>query len=71
MAVCTYDNPATMRRECWQDGELVASYCAMLMHAKHGWPPPPRRFHMGANIGPWKEGQMIGSPDAIPEDCRG
>lgn len=71
MAVCTYDNPATMCRECWQDGKLAASYSTSLIFQKGAWPPPAFRFHMGANIGPWKEGQMIGNPDAIPEDCRG
>ena len=26
MSVCTYDNPATMRRECWENGKLVCAY---------------------------------------------
>ena len=29
MAVCTYDNPSTMARECWQDGLLFCHYKAV------------------------------------------
>lgn len=67
--VCTFDNPATMRRECWQDGQIVWSCDALALHLK---PPPgetqpiPRdRFFFGANIGPWKKGQKVGDPEAI------
>ena len=29
MAVCTYDNPSTMARECWQDVRLLCHYKAV------------------------------------------
>ena len=60
MAVCTYDNPATMCRECWQDGELLHSYSLALMEQKG-----PKYFFFGANIGAWKKGQMVGDSAAI------
>ena len=66
MAALTYDNPATQARECWQDGKLVAAYQMPLLVAAGHWPPPAHRFFMGANIGPWKEGQMIGDKTAMP-----
>ena len=65
MATCTYDNPATMCRECWQDGKLLCSYSSMLMMSKESWPPPPHKFFFGANIGDWKTGQMVGDRSAI------
>ena len=65
MAVCTYDNPATMCRECWQDGKLLFSYSVALMMQKGCWPPPPRHFFFGANIGDWKLGQMVGDGAAM------
>ena len=66
--VCTYDNPSTMTRECWQDGKLLCSYSALLLEAKPmpGQQPIPREyFFHGANIGPWKAGQHWGDIDAI------
>lgn len=63
--VATYDNPATQCRECWADGRLVASYQMPLLVAQGRWPPPPKRFFLGANVGPWKEGQIVGDEAAI------
>lgn len=63
--VATYDNPATQCRECWANGKIVASYKMPLLEAAGHWPPPPRRFFFGANVGPWVEGQIIGNPAAI------
>lgn len=64
MSVCTYDNPATMRRECWQDGKLLCSYCAML-YALKKFPVPAELYFFGANIGDWKEGQLVGDKSAM------
>lgn len=70
MAVCTYDNPATMARECWQDGKLVCSYSAeALLQKSPPWqkqPIPPDRFFFGANVGDWKTGQLVGDREAMP-----
>lgn len=61
--VCTFDNPATMRRECWRDGELVVAYSAEIIEGKE--PIPPEHLFFGANIGPWKTGQLVGEPMAM------
>lgn len=65
MKVCTFDNPDTLRRECWQDGKLVAFITAALMATKgfNGH----RRMFFGLNIGPWKTGQLVGDPDAMQQ----
>lgn len=60
MAVCVYDNPATMRRECWDDGVMIYAYSAELLMAKAR---PPIFFV--ANIGKWNEGQLVGEPMAL------
>jgi hypothetical protein len=62
--VCTYDNPATMSRECWQDGKLICAYKMELFFLKV-WPIPADKFFFGANIGDWKTGQMVGNPHAM------
>lgn len=64
MAVCTYDNPCSMMRECWQNGKLQAAYAAELYALKE-WPIPPHLYHMGANIGDWKTGQIWGDKAAM------
>lgn len=64
MSVCTYDNPATMCRECWQNGELIDSYSAELYTLKM-WPLPARRYFFGADIGDWRTGQLVGDPAAM------
>ena len=67
MAVCTYDNPRTMMRECWQDGVLQAAYAAEL-YALREWPLRNYGYiyHFGANLmGDWKTGQMVGDARAM------
>lgn len=64
MKLLVYDNPATMRRECWQDGTVIWS-CAFDLFYMEPFPIPPRNFFFGANIGPWKKGQMVGDPEAL------
>ena len=66
MSVCTYDNPDSMARECWQDGELICSYQASLL-MRDPFPLPPEAFFFGANIGPWETGQLHGDPKAISD----
>lgn len=65
MPVCTYDNPATMSRECWKDGELLCSYSWRLLQpfAKH--PIPRELFFFGANVGPWEKGIRLGDAKAM------
>lgn len=62
--VCVFDNPATMRRECWQDGILQASYDWMTFEAT-GKFPPSRLIHIGASIGRWKKGHFWGDKQAM------
>ena len=64
MAVCTYDNPDTTRRECWQDGKLVCSYASILYFLKE-WPLPADAYFFGANVGDWKTGQFFGDKAAM------
>lgn len=63
--VCTYDNPVTMARECWQEGRLICSYAMQLLPPFAREPIPREYFFFGANIGPWKLGQMVGDAKAI------
>ena len=63
MAVCTYDNPNTMARECWQNGELICHYQATLFFIEARI--PASSFFFGANIGKWKTGQLKGDIKAM------
>lgn len=67
MKVCTYDNPATMSRECWADGKLICSY-SYLLYMLPEWPVPGKFYFFGANVGPWNSGQLIGDSEALPQD---
>lgn len=67
MSTCTYDNPLTMMRECWQDGRLQAAY-PMELYCLREWPLHNygHVYHFGANLLPdWKTGQMAGDPAAM------
>jgi hypothetical protein len=63
MTFCVYDNPSTMAREAYQDGELVAAITAELLATasfKGGnW------FPMYLNKGPFDSGRCSGNPDAM------
>lgn len=63
MNTCTYDNPATMHRECWVDGKLKCSYSFKLFFQKE--PIPGEYFFFGANVGDWKTGQLFGDIKAM------
>lgn len=66
MSVCVFDNPATMARECWQDKKLVFSCSYLTLESFTKKAIPAKYFFYGANIGPWKEGQLIGDNEAKP-----
>jgi hypothetical protein len=68
MAVCTYDNPATMRRECWQNKRLICAYSYRLLQPFAKEPIPGHLFFFGANIGEWKTGQLIGDKSALENE---
>lgn len=68
VSACTYDNPATMSRECWQDGRLICSYKAELLMSHE--PIPASQFFFGANVGDWLPGRLLGEVQAIAEDMR-
>lgn len=69
MKTCTYDNPATMQRECWQDGRLIAAYsmALLLSNPRFGLtqPIPGRYFFFGANVGDWEPVRLIGHACAM------
>lgn len=66
MSVCTFDNPATWQRECWQDGRLIYALSADFYFLRE-WTVPADRYFFGANVGPWKTGRMVGDASAIGE----
>lgn len=68
MKTCTYDNPATLSRECWKDGRLVCRYTRELLIDLSTRTIPGFSMFFGANVGPWKSGQMIGDPGALGEE---
>lgn len=69
MSTCIYDNPATMARECWQDGDLVCHYSFVLLSPFAKEPIPAEHFFFGANIGSWKLGQMVGDAEAMSSNA--
>lgn len=70
LAVCVYDNPATMQREAWQDGELLYAYSMQLLTLMEGGQAPWVKIFFGANVGPWRSGQIVGESRAIAIDHR-
>jgi hypothetical protein len=60
MNIATYDNPATMQRECWQDGKLLCAYSYRVIGDV-----PAEYYFFGANIGDWKTGQLVGDKLAL------
>lgn len=57
MPSCIYDNPATMRREAWRDGRLIAFWSLELI--SFGFPA------MGEPPEPWADGKLSGDPAAL------
>lgn len=68
LRTCVFDNPASMARECWQDGRLLYSYSIKVLHDFAHHPIPGRLFFFGANVGPWKAGQLLGDAAAMGEN---
>jgi hypothetical protein len=72
MHTCTYDNPDTMARECWQDGRLVCKYDTELFLRKlrpsETQPIPAEHFFFGANVGDWCPGRLVGDARAAAWD---
>jgi hypothetical protein len=64
MKICVFDNPETMRRECWQNGIMQASYNWIEFEAT-GKLPPSKIMHLGVDIGKWKKGQFSGDKQAM------
>lgn len=63
---CVYDNPATMCREAWQDGKLIAAISIDLLYKK-GFNGHPSMF-FGLNVGrEFIPGRIIGDKEAIKE----
>lgn len=67
--VCTYDNPATMCRECWSNGKLLWHYSAQLLNelvtSKRHYCFP---IFLGANVETWMPGRLIGDKEAISQE---
>lgn len=65
--ICVYDNPVTMRRECWQDGTLVCSLSAeMIVDREH---IPYTAVFMGLDLSwEWKGERYFGDKKAMGEE---
>lgn len=61
-----YDNPASLRRESWENGKVIAFITATLLMEK-GFNGHPRMF-FAFNCGPWTPGKIWGDEKAI-KDC--
>lgn len=61
---CLYDNPNTMRRECWEDGQMKASIAFEILYAARKYTLPLSHWH--AKVG-WSEGQCIGNVNAMKQ----
>ena len=62
--VCaTFDNPATMAREAWVNGRMIAHITADALIQKGFRGGPWFPFYL--NIGEWREGMILGDPGAI------
>ena len=74
---CVYDNPAELRRELWQNGELVRWVSLAIVQAsmQSGGEQLDHHLAQRGMDGPWKSGSLVGSPlakekyaeEAVPE----
>jgi hypothetical protein len=62
MKSCTFDNPSTMCREQWVDGQLKAHFSAVLIESKH--------FNKTYMPRPFIKCHVIGDIEAIAEEYR-
>jgi len=60
---CVFDNPATWRREAYQDGKMLCDVSAELLLQK-GF-EGHRDFPWILNCGPWQEGRLVGDSKAL------
>lgn len=63
ITICTYDNPATMTREAWQDGKILCSITARLLSDRDFKGGP--HFPFMLNSGIFASGKIIGNPKAL------
>ena len=64
MKFCVYDNPMTMTRQCWQDGELISTCSSeAITHAGNPTLGLPR-WMLNA-MREWSPGRMLGDVDAM------
>ncbi len=65
--VCIYDNEATMQREAWQDGKLVAlmDWCLVDGVIKDQPEGIYQMYPFFMNVGPFKQGQIIFDKEAM------
>lgn len=69
MKTCTYDNPATMARECWQSGKFICHYQAVILPPFAKKSMPTEVYFFGANIGKWQTGRIVGDKSAMRHDA--
>jgi hypothetical protein len=64
VSAAVYDNPATMCREAWHDGRMLAHISATLMYTKgfNGYPTLPFYLNVGRDFVP---GRILGDRSAL------
>lgn len=63
MSSCVFDNPATMCREAYTDGRLIAHLSLAVMETKGFTGHRSIPFYL--NIGRWKTGRVVGDRAAL------
>lgn len=66
MNVCQYDNPDTMCRELWQDGEMIAHLSCQLLAMKPAF-KGAKYLHFGFDASNWKTGRILGDREALSQ----
>jgi hypothetical protein len=69
VTACVYDNPATWRREAYQDGKKICDVSAQVLLQK-GF-KGHRDFPWILNCGPWQEGKIWGDSAALTDPAMG
>lgn len=75
MAECVFDNPFIMRRQMWYEKHLLIeasmeALYAILPDTGHVVGRRERGFYYLKSLGEWKNGEVRGSLDALPDDLR-
>lgn len=63
--VCVIDNPHTMRREAWRNGQEIGSLSLPLMLTRGFCGHKHMPFYF--NVGPWRDGAVYGDATALVE----